>query len=491
MRTLLTSLLVLACLVCSPNAAGQPRFLVIVVDGLRPDYVTPALMPNLHALGEAGVVFESHHAVYPTVTRVNSSSISTGAYPTTHGLLGNTVYFPEVRANKGLSTSDHENLLAIQEAEGGRLLTATTLGEALEENGLGVIAISSGSSGSAMLLNHTLRGGGVVNVNAILPASNAEEIEKLVGPAPPDAIPAKERNAWIVDAYIEHALKRLKPAVTLMWFTDPDHTAHQHGVGAPVTVDALAAVDRELGRILDAHRELGLEDTLNVMVTSDHGFSTHVGGFNAFGLLLKHELQARVVQVGGALYVRDRDPATIRSIVELFQQDPATGAIFTRAATAGSYQGWVPGTLSFDAIQWDHARAGDIVVSPAWDSGQNEFGYAGRTTSGGTAGHGSTSRHDIHNTLIAAGPAFKRGIRNAVPSANTDIAPTVLAVLGVDAPASMTGRPLREALVDGPLPEAVTVETKTYAAESDGYRVEMQESVVDGRRYFDWAHATR
>ena len=77
------------------GVAGN-RVLVIVLDGLRPDYVTPELMPNLFALGEEGVVYENHHSVYPTVTRVNSPSISTGAYPASHGLMANSIYFPAI-----------------------------------------------------------------------------------------------------------------------------------------------------------------------------------------------------------------------------------------------------------------------------------------------------------------------------------------------------------------------------------------------------------
>ena len=47
--------------------------LVIVVDGLRPDYVTPDVMPRLYRLGQRGIVFTAHHSVFPTVTRVNAS----------------------------------------------------------------------------------------------------------------------------------------------------------------------------------------------------------------------------------------------------------------------------------------------------------------------------------------------------------------------------------------------------------------------------------
>jgi hypothetical protein len=57
--------------------------LVIVVDGLRPDYVTPDAMPRLVQLGRRGAVFNAHHSVVPTVTRVNAASIATGVYPET------------------------------------------------------------------------------------------------------------------------------------------------------------------------------------------------------------------------------------------------------------------------------------------------------------------------------------------------------------------------------------------------------------------------
>src|SRR5437899_8340891 len=99
--------------------------LVIVVDGLRPDYVTPEVIPRLSRLGQRGIVFRAHHSVFPTVTRVNSSSFATGAYPETHGLMGNAIYSPKANPTKSLDTADRENLEAVEKAE-GVLLTAPT-----------------------------------------------------------------------------------------------------------------------------------------------------------------------------------------------------------------------------------------------------------------------------------------------------------------------------------------------------------------------------
>ena len=105
--------------------------LLLVVDGLRPDYVTQEIMPRLTGLGRRGVVFTAHHSVFPTVTRVNASSMSTGTYPESHGLMGNTVYSEKTHPTQGVNTSEADQLQLMEKAE-GRLLTAQTLGAVLQ-----------------------------------------------------------------------------------------------------------------------------------------------------------------------------------------------------------------------------------------------------------------------------------------------------------------------------------------------------------------------
>src|SRR6185295_14624130 len=124
-------------LALAPAGAQQPprhTHLVIVVDGLRPDYVTPDVMPRLYRLGQRGVVFNAHHSVFPTVTRVNAAAMATCVYPEAHGLLGNTVFVPAVNPLRGLDTGSRANLEAIAQAD-GRLLTAPSLGEILQQSG--------------------------------------------------------------------------------------------------------------------------------------------------------------------------------------------------------------------------------------------------------------------------------------------------------------------------------------------------------------------
>ncbi len=466
------------------------RQLLIVLDGLRPDYVTPDLMPNLHALGERGVIFTNHHSVYPTVTRVNAASVSTGAYPQVHGLLGNAVFFPAVDSTRFLSTSDRDNLLQVAASESSGLLTASTLGECLQAAGHRLLVVSAGSTGSSYLLNHHVAGGGIIHYDYALPAPLEAEVRERLGAVPPADMPNDARNRYVVDAFLKVGLPRVDPAVTLMWLSEPDTSAHAHGIGHPTSIAALRGVDDEIGRIQDELRTAGLFDDVNIWVTSDHGFSTHMGGVDLESVLgpfsgTLADGTPRIVAGGGAIYVRDGDRDTVVAIVEALQREERVGAIFTRGGRA-------PGTLSFDHIRWNHDRAADVLFSPAWSDDENTFGYGGTVASDGVAGHGSASPRDIHNTLIAAGPDVKSGIRIASPTANVDFAPTFLFLFGVDAPPTMEGRVLHEALNGGP-DESVDWQTEDVSAETaDGrYRVTAQMTVLDRHRYLDHARVER
>ena len=61
----------------------------MVFDGLQPLQITPELMPRLAAFADTGVRFQSHHPVFPTVTRINAATMVTGRYQGGHGLAGN------------------------------------------------------------------------------------------------------------------------------------------------------------------------------------------------------------------------------------------------------------------------------------------------------------------------------------------------------------------------------------------------------------------
>jgi arylsulfatase A-like enzyme len=483
-----------------PGAQSQPTrtHVVIVVDGLRPDYVTTDVMPRLSGLGQRGIVFNAHHSVFPTVTRVNASSFVTGAYPETHGLLGNTIYIPKVNETRGLDTGDRETLEAVQKAE-GTLLTAPTLGDILSNAGKRLLVGSSGSSGSALLLNYTGGGGVIVHTDFTRPQDLAPRVAAALGPVPAKAMPNDAQNQYAIDAYLKFGLDVFHPAVTFVWLNDPDGTAHARGIGSAVTRESLRMADAGIGRIEDTLRAKGLLDDTNIIVTSDHGFSTHTGTLKLPELVAPFAQKLAdgsndIAVAEGAIYLRrGRDDARVKAIVAALQRRPEVGAIFTRPAKNGDARGVAPGTLSFDAARWNHARAGDILISPNWTDAANEFGYRGSTTSGGVAGHGASSPYDIHNTLIAAGPDFRQRATSDVPTANVDIAPTLLHLLGLPAPPTMSGRVIREGLRNGPLPSSIRVErtNETVRTSDRAYELTARFSVAAGYRYLDSTLVTR
>ncbi|MEZ5290053.1 MAG: alkaline phosphatase family protein [Vicinamibacterales bacterium] len=481
------------------DAPAPPRAVVlIVVDGLRPDQVTPEVMPRLHALGQRGLVFDAHHAAVPTVTRVNASTLATGAYPDTHGLLGNTVYSAATFPTSGVNTSRHEDLLAMEQAE-GRLLTAPTLGTALQRAGKRFVVFSAGSSGSALLLGYPLGTSPIVNPDLIVPETLRPAVLAAAGAGPPEAVPNAPRNRWIVDAYVALGGTDLAADVTAFWFADPDESAHQRGLGAEVTTAALRAVDGEIGRIEDTLRARGTLRATTLLVTSDHGFSTHTGGFRLGELVaplaepLPDGAPDLVVTEGAVNARRPLSPERLAGLVEALQARPEVGALFTAPAREGALDGIVPGTLAFDVAHWRHPRSAPLLVSASWSDAMNAQGVPGTTAQAGTAGHGTTSPFDIHNTLIAAGAAVRASARATAPTSNADLAPTILGLLGLPPEPTMRGRVIRELTADGPAPDAVAVTHDTVTSRSrDGrYSVTAHVSVVDGRRYLDRTEVLR
>lgn len=472
------------------NAAENPAVLVIILDGLRPDYVTPQIMPNLHALAQQGIFAENHHAAIPTVTRVNAPTLSTGTHPATHGLMGNSVYFPKIEPDKALGTSSSGSLMNIEKQTNGNLLTTTTLGEHLETHGKEIFVVSSGSAGSAYLLNHKGKGRGTVHYGLILPESRRDQVMKTLGPVPQDASPNEGRNARAVDAFFMEIDQNGLPDLTFMWLSDPDHTAHEKGIGAPETLRSLKLVDNQIARILKKSQDAKLTDRLNIIVTADHGFSTHSTSTSLSRILKRNNLQKDTVIVGGAIYVNTHDKNQIKAIVAQLQKDPAIGAIFTPAKSPGSPHGWVQGTLSHHLIHWNHPRAADILLSANWSHDKNQYGYPGTTRLSGVAGHGTLSPYDIHATLIAQGPAFKTATRTTAPTANVDIAPTLCHILQIPTGKHMDGRILKELLPGNPdTPKNIT--TKTHTTKTDTYTLTLKTTTLNNHTYINQAAVSR
>ncbi|MEQ6118355.1 alkaline phosphatase family protein [Reichenbachiella sp. MALMAid0571] len=485
---------------CHPPTEKQRiRTLVVFFDGLRPDYITPETMPNLYAFSKTGSYGKQHHSVFPTVTRVNGSSFSSGSYPATNGIMGNSVYFPSVDQKNGLSTGDYKNLFKISEATNGHLFTAISLGEILQQQGERMMVFSSGSTGQAMMQNHTVSDGAIINPDLILPEDFKETVLKEIGAIPEEDHPNTARHKWITDALIQYGFAEDGPLVSSIWFSDPDGTAHSDGIGAPSSMKSIQIVDAEFGRILSFLKEKNLLPFYNVIISADHGFVTDIGKVGLTDFLIEKGLKKSkesddVIIVGGALYIKDHDPMVVQNIVSTLQAEDWVGPIFTAGKNKGDMKGSISGTLSFESIHWNHTeRSADILLTENWNDNKNEHGYAGTSFARGIAGHGGISPYEVHIPLIAAGPSFKSKTESELPTSNVDITPTILAIHNIPIPASMDGRVINELLKGTKNQTESKKETLTTSAEYSGgtYTITLQRSILGSYQYVDYAKVVR
>jgi arylsulfatase A-like enzyme len=274
------------------------------------------------------------------------------------------------------------------------------------------------------------------------------------------------------------------------------------GVGSPSAREALRHADREIARVLDALGGLGLAASTDVFVVSDHGFTSNTGGVDVARDLIEAGLKAGtdsgdvVLASSGqavSLHVAGHDTALIARLARFVQSREWGGALFSAARSPGDPYGTIDGTFALEFIQVGSGeRSPDLLVTFPWTSQANAFGVPGgdlACVSGAAplhvSDHGGMSPWNVRNTLLGWGPDFKQGATVSAPAGNVDVAPTILAALGLDDHDGMDGRILAEALAGGPDPQQVAVDTRTYTVRAGSYGAALQVSTVDGHRYVD------
>ena len=307
------------------------RVIVFIWDGLRTDDLTPEITPNYLALAESGVVFTDHHAVYPTFTMMNSASIATGAYPGAHGFYGNVVYAPtasgknakgaEIDFSAPAFIEDFGVVEVLREAYQGRLTLVPTMLQAAQAKGLTTAAI--GKFGAAFIQDYA-RGGIILDEDAAMPLSLAKELQQAgyalprnsVNAYPTGTLTLAKSNGdptaalaiarlkdgqtgdpldrsgalsrggftYLTDVFLNYILPNKKPDLTIFWSKEPDATSHAYGPGTYNSVDATRMNDEILGRVMAKLRELGWENSTDIIVTQDHNHSTVSGDVSHYPL---------------------------------------------------------------------------------------------------------------------------------------------------------------------------------------------------------------
>ena len=465
---------------------------IVAFDGLQPAQVTSELMPNLARFAAEGVTFTNNHAVFPTVTRINAASMVTGMHPGRHGLMANTLVVRDF--DPYLAFSALEPMLAKLAKKTGRVLLQPTLADILSGGGSEYIAVGTGTSGNAYVHNPNAdrSGGATIHPEFCLPYGLHDEIVARFGTWPDAGVTNVEKLARAVDITTMYVLPERRPAVCFVWFSEPDHAQHAHGVGSEVASQAIREADEQFGRLL-SH----LNGDTDVFVISDHGYSTVKEVVDIVDLVREAGFPEGdrpggvvVAPNGGSalFYTHGGEQEVADRLAAWLMAQPWCGALMASEAVAG-----IDGTVAASVAGMQGERTPELAMSFRWDSEVNAAGYAGHAYSTslgpGQGQHGSMSRHETHNVLFARGPSFKQALTIDNPTGNIDLAPTISNILGLSGGEGMDGRVLYEALRDGPEPASVQWRTETHEAHSsvDGgvYRQYVKVSSVGDTTYVD------
>lgn len=418
------------------------RAVLMICDGLRADLVRPDLCPTICALRREGTSFARHRSIFPSVTRTSSASIATGHHPGRHGLHGNTMALRNGRGYAVHNVGDPKFVATMRDAL-GRTLAEPVLAERLKEHG-GSILFSNVSPGAAYF--HDPDGYGYVyhRAGSYGPALSVvgdplSVSHDLVG------------DIAMTGRFCNEVLTERRPALAVLWLANPDKTMHGCELGSQEHLDALLAVDACVGRVSETISQLrDAGDDLLFLLGSDHG----------------QETTRRVIPVERLIceagFKRDLDPDA------LVVAPQGTSALIYAADTIArdrleELSGWLA-QQDWCGTVWAGEALRDVGLAPegglwaalsmAKSPEPNHHGVPGLSDvavrfdeadgSPGLGQHGGTGAYEQSPFLVASGRGFGKGEVSAAPSSILDIAPTILAHLGL-LPADLTGRPLQQA----------------------------------------------
>jgi hypothetical protein len=213
------------------------------------------------------------------------------------------------------------------------------------------------------------------------------------------------------------------------------------------------------------------------------------------GALTPGDAKVVVAANGGSdlIYLPSKDRQLLEKVVDFFTTQDYVSGLFTDPE-----YGPIKGALTLEEINLKGIAVLPVPAlvinfrSFATDSTNplmNAVTLCDTALQQGQGMHGSFSRADTLNHMIAFGPDFKEHYIDPAPVSNADLAKTLAHILKLPLPVrgTLEGRILNEALRGGP--ETVAFETKSKTSEpaSNGEKTILNYQQVGQTRYFDVA----
>jgi hypothetical protein len=372
-----------------PNGSAE-HIVVLVWDGMRPDFITPQHCPTLYSLTTTGTFSVTH----PSSTLEVNGARATGATPGGFKPIAISVRAEFLgRLRHGRTRCGRRGDLL----SGGDYL-APPLAEALQngrpdnhrrwQTSRLVSDRSARKESDAAKQSVTLfEAPKLAKVNEDKPFYTTVTFRTPGGTTGPRAL-------WCV-----RCGRTASPNILCSGSANRTKTSMRT---ASRSTNALA-VDSSDKNLTGDNQTLGTKTSIktDIFVVSDHGFSTISAGPDLSAILKKQKFRGGTkledpepgdviaIGLGGSVvfYVIEHDEAVTRRLVEFLQTTDFAGVIFSRQRLEGTFP------LESVGYSSSNSNAPDVLLSLRWTADRNDYGAPGSLISaGGTSRQGRTLR---------------------------------------------------------------------------------------------------
>ncbi|XP_038655848.1 ectonucleotide pyrophosphatase/phosphodiesterase family member 5 [Scyliorhinus canicula] len=359
----------------------QPKVLLVSFDGFRWDYIHRVPTPHFKYVMENGIHVNQVTNIFITKTYPNHYTLVTGLYAENHGIVANEMY--------------DQNLNKTFSMDGMDIFDPVWWDEAYP---LWVTNQIQGHKTGAVMWPGT-----DVQIHGLYPTHYM--IYNI-------SVPFEDRLAQLIDWF------RGKEPVNfgLLYWEEPDRSGHDLGPENPLMDKVIADIDLKLGYLIEQLQKAGLWDTINLIVTSDHGMAQcSINRIIELDLYVDRELYTWI------------DFTPVSAILpKNGKYDEVYNALVNAHPNMTVYKKEdIP-----DRFHYKHnVRIQPIiaVADEGWTINQNKT--SGKFTLG-NHGYDNTIK-SMHPLFIAHGPAFKKNFTKE-NMAIIDLYPLLCHLLGID-----------------------------------------------------------
>lgn len=270
------------------TALFAPTTIIISLDGFRADFLQRDITPRLNALIEDGVSPKFMRPSFPSVTFPNHYTLATGLYPESHGVVGNTFWDPELKADFHYQDPDRS---LHPKWWGGEPFWVTAENQGIRT----AVHMWPGSEAHVLHVEPTFidKFDGKETLD--------KKVSRILGFLDK---PGKEDKTA--------APGEMRPQVIAAYVPNVDSDGHKYGPNSTEIRSTIQSTDGFVDQIFQGLKQRNLTDIVNIMIVSDHGMATtdtsrliqledlidtskieHIDGWPLYGLRPYHSADLR------------------------------------------------------------------------------------------------------------------------------------------------------------------------------------------------------